>query len=391
MGLFIDIEALSESQSDMALGLIYKAIHDHDGEDIWLPLQSKFVARLAQLFTDRGLDRIEAFRKDLVAWSEGQRHQPGIERVAQPPGIMERWSSGELELVRLYLEHLPPAQWTLADHMMLVDWLVQKHLPPDVMRAEADWLATRSSLMGRVQASMDKVTAAQADQIITALPLTAAAAAEMLPHTPVQRVALDYAAERAAENVRELTNSVRHRMRTTIAEWFNERATAVQPTGSTPALQTRLRDQFAQLNRDWRRIAVTETVEAQNQGYIASVPRGTHVKRVERYDGACAFCRRIDGLVLEVVDPAAANKDGRTQVWPGKTNVGRSAAPRKRLGSLLIEREPHELWWPAAGTQHPNCRGRWVPSIKKAAVDIDMAKWLVSILENKDERNDQGA
>ena len=66
------------------------------------------------------------------------------------------------------------------------------------------------------------------------------------------------------------------------------------PVVGGSSLETKLMDQFATLNRDWRRIAVTEAGEAQTAGYIASVPRGTKVKRVEQYKNACAFCRKIE-------------------------------------------------------------------------------------------------
>lgn len=385
MGLFIDIEALSEEQSNAALGTLYKAIHDHGGDDIWLPLDNPFVARLVALFTQRGLDRLEGFRTELKAWSDGERHRVGMAPMARPAGLMERWTPGELDLVKLYLEHLPPSAWTLDDHMMMVDWLTQRYLPADDMRTEAEWLATRSTLMGRVQASMAKVTAKQADTLIAAMPLTAAAAADQFPPNRAQRATIEYASVRCAENVRQLTNDARHRMRGVIAKHVEDKMLGAPGPGS--ALETKLLDEFGTLNRDWRRIAVTEAVEAQNQGYIASVPRGTKVKRVEQYRNACAWCRKIDGAVMTVVDPADPHKNGDTDIWVGKTNVGRSAAPRKRLGGLLIEREPEELWWPSAGAQHPHCRGRWVPTIEdQPGDDPEFADWLRKTLGTKNGR-----
>ena len=43
----------------------------------------------------------------------------------------------------------------------------------------------------------------------------------------------------------------------------------------------------------------------------------------------------------------------------GKSNLGRSASPRKRVGGALVERLPAERWWIPAGPVHPNCRGFW--------------------------------
>ncbi|MNE89563.1 hypothetical protein D3C76_1574810 [compost metagenome] len=70
-----------------------------------------------------------------------------------------------------------------------------------------------------------------------------------------------------------------------------------------------------------------------------------------------------------MVSPDAPDKDGQTQIWPGKTNVGRSASPMKRVGNVLVPREAHELYWIPAGTAHPHCRGRWVPVLADAPGD----------------------
>jgi hypothetical protein len=380
MALFLDIEALSARQTDMALGAIYKALNGHDGDDIWLPHDNPFIARLVALFTDRGLMRLDAFHAGLLAWSAGQRAQPG-DRIARPAGLMERWTPGELDLVKLYLEHLPPTAWTLADHMMMVDYLTQRYLPADDMRTEASWLATRSNMMGRVQANMETITAEQEDKIVPALPSTSAEAVSRFVMRPDQRLVLEFAEERAAENVRDFTSTVRHRMRGVISRHLEQQ----QLTGGVGySLETKLLDEFGRFNRDWRRIAVTEAGEAQLQGYVASVTSGTKLKRMEQYKNACAFCRGVDGRVMEVVDPGLSDKNGETQIWVGKTNIGRSAAPRKREGVTLIDREPDEMWWLAAGVQHPHCRGRWVPTIEeRPGDDPDFAAYLRDVLAGK--------
>lgn len=360
MGLFVDLIDLGEQRTNAALELLCKATHDHDG-DIWLPMDSPLIARLVELFTQRGLDRLDAFRVELLAWSTGARHTPG-ERIARPAGVMERWTEAEKSLVKLYLEHLPPAEWTLDDHMLAVDYLAQRYLPADDMRTEAEWLATRASLMGRVQANMDNVTPKQADMILAALPSTVQAAIDQFGGTPVQALTMQFAATRCAENVRHVANDARHKMRNLIAEHVTEQQLGIQGPGSS--LETKLLDSFGLLNRDFRRIAVTEAAEAQNQGYIASLQPGTRVKRVEQYKNACAFCRNIDGRIVTVVAADDPDKDGETDVWPGKTNVGRSASPRKRQGDTFVERDQGELWWIPAGTAHPHCRGRWVPTIQ---------------------------
>ena len=101
------------------------------------------------------------------------------------------------------------------------------------------------------------------------------------------------------------------------------------------SLRTRLLDEFGTLNRDWRRIALTEAGEMANQGFIASQAPGNKVKRLEQYAGACPFCRKIDGVVMEIVPSDKQDKNSETQIWVGKTNIGRSVSPRKRIAGVL--------------------------------------------------------
>ena len=209
--LFVDLIQLGERSTNDALEMLCKASHEHD-DGIWAPMDSPLLSRMVELFTQRGLDRLEAVRTELLAWSAGVRNTPG-ERIIRPAGLMERWTQSELSLVKIYLEHLPISEWTLDDHMLAVDMLVQRYLPADDMRMESEWLATRASLMGRVQAALDAVTPAQADALLAAMPSTVGEAIAAWGGTRAQQATMEYARTRCAENVRELANSVRHRMR----------------------------------------------------------------------------------------------------------------------------------------------------------------------------------
>lgn len=363
MALFIDLYPLSQQATDDALEYIYKSTHDHDS-GIWQPHDSLLIRRLIELFTRRGLDRLEHVKQQIIAWEAGDHHKPLAHPVTKP-GMMGRWTEAELSLVRLYLESLPPASWGLDDHMMAVDYVVQRYLPADELQTEAEWMATRAGLMGKVQANLDAaaVTAAGADKILAALPSTVGSATSQFNLAAQEAAALDFARVRTAENVRALTESVRHRLRNTIVQHLQD-AQSTAPGAASQALQSKLFDEFATLNRDWRRIAITEAGEAQTQGYIASLKPGTKVKRVEVYPSACTFCRRIHDVVATVVSPDHPNKDPDTMVWVGKNNIGRSASPMKRVGGVLVPRSPEERWWLPAGLAHPHCRGRWVPVIE---------------------------
>lgn len=376
MPLFLDISQLSQSATDDALEFMHKSTHDND-EGIWSPHESPLLRRLIELFSQRGLDRLAAVQSAILGWQTGKNHTPS-EFPVPKPGMMERWSPDELAAVKLYLEVLPPEQWSLDDHMMAVDFVVQRYLPADELKTEAEWLASRANLMGRVQANMSKqATLGQADVILAALPSSVGSAVATFEMTSAQKRSLEYGVVRCAENVRALSDGVRHQMRNTVMQHVEQQMLG----GAGESLETRLLDTFGTLNRDWRRIAVTEAGEAQTQGYISSLQPGSVVKRVEQYRGACSFCRKIDGVQVEVVSPATPYKDGKTQIWPGKTNIGRSASPRKRVGDRLIARDEAELWWIPAGLAHPHCRGRWVPvTIPEDGDDPDFAKWLAETL-----------
>lgn len=373
MALFLDIYPLSEHVSNDAIEYIFKAASAGGGDDgIWKPHDSPLIRRLIELFTKRGLDRLQHVQEQILAWQTGE-HYKDLPKPAAAPGMMARWSKPELDLVKLYLETLFPGDWTIDDHMMAVEYVVQRYLPLDELKTEAEWLATKAGLMGKVQASLEAqavaaMTGKVADKILDALPSTAGTATSQFNLSALEKSALDFARVRTAENVRALSDSVRHRMQSTIVQHLQDQQTT--PAGVPGrSLQTKLADQFATLNRDWRRIAVTEAGEAQTQGFIAALKPGTKVKRVERYATACGFCKKIHGVVAIVVSPDHPDKDPDTMVWVGKNNIGRSASPMKRVGGALVPRTPEEMWWLPAGLAHPHCRGRWVPVIEDASGD----------------------
>lgn len=385
MPVVVDITCLCEHHTDAALEFIYKAnSEDPPGDNIWDQHPSPFVRRIVELFTSRGLDRIDGLATELRKWLAGEMHSLSSERPPRPAGAMARWSKDELGTVKLYLENLPQDEFTVDDWGMLVDYLVQRYLPADDIRGEAEWLATRSNMMGRVQAAMAKEpTEAEADRILSALPISPDAAEAAFGMSARQRAVLDYGNARCCENVAGLSDAARHKMRRLIMDYAEAQAVG-DKASAHGTLETALRDAFGAMNRDWRRIAVTEAGENLNQGFVASVAPGGRLKRVEKYRGACAFCRSIDGRIVTVVPAADAAKDGDKNVWVGKTNIGRSAAPRKRVAGALVEREPHERWWIAAGVQHPHCRGGWIQlKAPTRAVDPKFSDWMDEVLGRK--------
>lgn len=376
--LLLDVSCLCDEHVNGALEFMAKAVGENPpGPDIWEPHPNPYIRRLVELFTQRGLDRIAGVRDELARWLVGDMHREGLERPARPGGAMARWSQAELDLTLTYLRALPPAAFLLDDWLLLVDYLVQRYLPTADLRTEADWLATRASIMGRVQAAMREMASeAAADSILAALP-SADQVVERFGVTAEQRSAMEFGRARCAEHVTSMADSVRHRLRNAVVDY--QEAVILKDPAERQALQTRLFDTFGDMDRDWRRIAVTEATENLDQGFVAAQASGTKLRRVEKYRGACAFCRTIDGRVMTVVAPSKPDKDGDKEVWVGKTNVGRSASPRKRVGGELWDREPQEMWWVAAGAQHPHCRGAWVRAAEGASADPEFEAWLETL------------
>lgn len=382
MALFLDIGCVCERDTDAALDVIYKAMSGQNGDDdMWTAHPNPFVRRLVELFTQRGIDQLDKVRTELTAWMAGERARVGTTPSPRPEGMMGRWDHSELALVKIYLESLPTEAYMLADYMMVCDYLVQRYLPADALRSEAQWMATRASMMGRVQANMARAASGAAiDRVLAGLPNSIEEAVGRFPMTPLQVKVMEFANNRAAEYVTRIGEETRHTMRRIIAQDIEDRAFGT-PTGGR-SLEGKLLDAFGSLNKDWRRIAVTEAGEAEGQSFIAFQAPGARVKRIEQYRNACAFCAKINGTVLNVVDPSDPDKDGTTDVWVGKTNIGRSSSPRKRVGDHLLEREPDEMWWIPAGVCHPHCRGSWVAEVgMRPGDDPEFHAWMVEQLK----------
>lgn len=378
MALLLDIGPVSCGCTNHALELFSKALSGEDGADdgIWKPHDSPFVRYLIELFTTKGLTMLSDVQAELNAWIEGQRQQPSAAPVEKPqPVLYAQWTPAEMDLVELYLTSLSRAQFTLEDWSLLIDYLVQRYLPLSDLQKQATALAVRAALMGKAQKVIETIPDDAAARVVEAMPQSYAQARELFGGQKLFDSVIEYGTLRACENVQQLSDEVRHRIKTTVLESVSRAQQG--DVWAVSELQKKLLDDFATMNRDWRRIAVTEAGECANQGFIASLPLGSKVKRVEIYHGACSFCRKISGRVMTVAAASDPKKNGETDVWPGKTNIGRSSAKRKRVGDTLIERTPEELWWVAAGVQHPHCRGIWHVLRKvQTAGDEKFTDWL---------------
>lgn len=385
MTLLIDFGDVPDHQCDACLDGLFKSLSEQPPgshpESIWAPHENPLLREHVEDVTRRLQAILRAIQDALAQALTGA---PMLDlQKADPPWL--RWDEHAFEAARGRLESKPPADYTLEDWLLLVDYLIQRYLDDGVIQTEAEYLVVRAALAGKIQAGMQRPkadfgTEAKAAAAVMLLPTTFRAVPDKVL-TPVEQEILICARTQAATNIRNITEQARARMRTIITEHVQAQVLG-QAEGTAERMRSRLFDSFGQLNRDFRRIAVTEAGDICNTGYIAAQPAGTRVRRKEAYKGACQFCRSINGKVVTVVAPSKPDKDGETEVWVGKTNIGRSAAPRRREGGTLVERPSNERWWLAAGVQHPHCRGSWLPAGDGAAAGVSPAfvSWVDGLI-----------
>lgn len=341
------------------LGKAIKPSHEHD---IWLPFDSPYLADLVEAFTHNGQTHIQSF-KDALSWwlaSHGQPQKKSASPALLMPDTPVQWTEVELNAWSAYFHGKPRYLWQPEDWSMLVEWLLQSYWSPKWANSMASWVSTKSTLLGQIEAGLaaNPPSALVAASIAATLPVSIPAVIELgLPVSKITEAMISFAQARCAQAIVDVGDHMRSGIKTLVLEHQQ----AVILGGKVENLQQKLFDKYATANRDWRRIAITEVSENAAQGVVAASKPGDKLKRIEQYKGVCAWCHKINGKIVTVVDAAKQQKDGENEVWPGKTNIGRSSAPKKRIGGQLHYREPDEMWWIASGAQHPHCRGRWLP------------------------------
>lgn len=260
--------------------------------------------------------------------------QDGITLAKADPPRPPGWG----EVMRLFQSPAPPAE-KLATWTSLVDGFTNALLPPvTVENAAAAW-ALRTALLHQIGERVLSVTT----------PGGYARAVSVLP--PAQQEMVEWAKLHGAQFVTRMRSNARQVVLDSLVE-------SQMGGGNHHALSRVLFERVGRLNRDWRRIAITETGMAVASGQLAgALAQGGEWEAVwTAGPKACPFCRSKNGTVLRIVAADAPSKDGRTQVWPGKNNVGRSAHPFRKDGT---RRGPDELWWPCIPA-HPNCACGWL-------------------------------
>jgi len=341
---FVDLSGVPSCACNHGLDELHKALAEGPDTSIWRPHDNPWLTDLCEEFSQRGADRLLALQSAIFLVLGLPADEATLRKADLPegdrPGIQARFQK-------------PLGDYTPADWSDLIDLLVRTHLHPEDLGAQADWLSFRAYLAGRVNALRDQLPDWQPMESLIAL--VTRPAHDAPPPLPLRlHTAWVWARERIGMFLTNLASSARLRIADVISSHIQEWGLSARP-----ALQARLFDSFSTLNRDWRRIAITEAGEVANQAYLGELAHGARVRRIEHYVGACSFCARLNGQEFVWSEQPLDESFGWTHVWPGKTNVGRSSSPRKQTEVGLVERSEAELWWPAAGVQHPHCRGRW--------------------------------
>ena len=147
----------------------------------------------------------------------------------------------------------------------------------------------------------------------------------------------------------------------------------VLPTEIAKQLERTFRDDDAEFNRNWRRVAIYETNSAFNNALLTRL--GGKWAMWFALPGACKFCEAHAGKVFPVINPKASmdisgGEAGsqnyfdklwlwKNAVWVGKDNVGKSRSGRQRTAEGLVDRPESDTWKPSIPA-HPECRCRWV-------------------------------
>lgn len=162
---------------------------------------------------------------------------------------------------------------------------------------------------------------------------------KILPLLPQEVRTVENAQLRTADKLMEVADRHRKAIKQIVLQAINGRWSAQK-------LAQVLFDNFADQNRDWRRVAITELSMASNDAYLAGCAEGDTVW-VQPVEGSCKHCKQyLEGKTFVVTSNPMLMGTTYTQemeyVWVGKTNFGRTVA----------------TWIPCIPL-HPNCRHRF--------------------------------
>ncbi len=298
---------------------------------------------------------------------------------------LERFFYDSLDFERFYADitkfadeklHLEDGRPLALDDLREIDGFVRRFFEKKL--ADVELWVVRGFVLGKLIERGEQVPALRPIRIED-LPTKVREAAREFSLTARETRALEWAVSHGAEH---LTNATNDTINTVQQAIFDNTKNRKGYRALRRDLETAFFDNDSELNRNWKRVAISESNNAFNQGYIAQMNGGEWVCGFSLPD-ACPQCRQlIDGKVYPVIRPEAdmsyshhapeSHERAKYEwlwehaIWLEKDNFGRSGAERKRINKdsgnqpeNLLPREHHEKYMPAI-PMHPYCRCRWV-------------------------------
>ena len=149
--------------------------------------------------------------------------------------------------------------------------------------------------------------------------------------------------DKAAQLITRVNDDIRNVIKEVLLDGISERKSKVQVSQD-------LFNKFGSLNRSWKRIADTETVNTSNlASVLEEVHSATQGEKVyfRRYEmaNACDKCKKMDGVIAlwsdkPLEDDKIKDEFASVAIWEGK-------APDSKSNTLVV------------GALHPHCRGFW--------------------------------
>jgi len=257
------------------------------------------------------------------------------------------------------------------EQMNIVNNFILKELFIDPLKIEG--IAVRNFIMGHIIEGMikEQVEIETKAILLSKLPWELKIAAKEYNLTLPEIRAVRVAILRTANHITKISETARSEVANLIIQSHAERW---DRSRLSQELFRKITDSEENLNRDWRRVAIYEANNNTQQGFIAGVKPGKYVVGVSMPD-ACDWClKNIHGKHYRVranapqdyehLEPGTEEYNEiadiwDSEVWLGKSNIGRSSAKRKRIApGEFIKREHHELWTPTL-TAHAHCRCYW--------------------------------
>ncbi|NCC27872.1 MAG: hypothetical protein EOM22_06920, partial [Gammaproteobacteria bacterium] len=140
--ILIDIGHLSCGCTDHALESLHKALATEPPvSTIWAPHQDIIVAGHIEDVTSRGLGILASIEASL----------PLGRPLAKSQWV--RMDDATMELARRRFADRDPDSLDVDDWLLWIDWVVSAHLSPETVLDEAEYLAARAVMAGRIQAA----------------------------------------------------------------------------------------------------------------------------------------------------------------------------------------------------------------------------------------------